>query len=75
MKRPNLWIIVIEEEETQVKGTENRLTKILDEIFPNLKKENLSKYKKNADHQRDWTRNEIYHDIIKTQKTPKTRMF
>lgn len=36
-KRPNLRIK--EEEETQVKDTENTFKKIIDESFPNLKKE------------------------------------
>lgn len=45
-------------------------------FFPNLKKENLLKYKKNAEQQRDWTRNEIYYDIINlSPKKSKTRMF
>ena len=40
MKRPNLRIIGIEEgKETHVKGSENILNKIIEEKFPNLKKE------------------------------------
>ncbi|OPX54009.1 RBD-like domain-containing protein [Oceanospirillum multiglobuliferum] len=40
MKRPNLRIIGIEEgEEYQLKGTENIFNKIIEENFPNLKKE------------------------------------
>ncbi|KAL6088433.1 hypothetical protein STEG23_022858 [Scotinomys teguina] len=40
MKRPNLRIMGIEEgEEYQLKGTENIFNKIIEENFPNLKKE------------------------------------
>ena len=40
MKRPNLRIIGIEEgEESQLKGPENIFNKIIEENFPNLKKE------------------------------------
>ncbi|KAL6084523.1 hypothetical protein STEG23_028881 [Scotinomys teguina] len=40
MKRPNIRIIRIEEgEEYQLKGTENIFNKIIEENFPNLKKE------------------------------------
>jgi hypothetical protein len=40
MKRSNLTIIIIEEnEDFQLKGPENVLNKIIEENFPNLKKE------------------------------------
>ena len=40
MKRTNIQIIQIEErKETQVKGTENIFNKIIEENFPNLKKD------------------------------------
>ena len=40
MKRPNLRIIRIEEnEDSQLKGPENVFNKIIEENFPNLKKE------------------------------------
>jgi hypothetical protein len=40
MKRPNLRIIGIEEcEESQLQGPENIFNKIIEENFPNLKKE------------------------------------
>ena len=40
MKRPNLRIIGIEEnEDSQLKGPENVFNKIIEENFPNLKKE------------------------------------
>ena len=39
MKRPNLRIIGAEEGELQLKGPENVFSKIIDEYFPNLKKD------------------------------------
>ena len=40
MKRPNLRIIRVEEgEELELKGTENIFNKIIEENFPNLKKD------------------------------------
>ena len=46
MKRLNSRIIGIEEgEEAQNKGTEKIFNKIIDKIFPNLKKEKPTKYK------------------------------
>ena len=40
MRRPNLRIIGVEEgEEVQFKGTENIVNKIIEENFPNLKKD------------------------------------
>ena len=39
VKRPNLRIIGVEEEDLQLKGPENIFTKINEENFPNLKKD------------------------------------
>ena len=40
MKKPNLRIIGVEEgEDLQLKGPENIFTKIIEENFPNLKKD------------------------------------
>ena len=39
MKRSNLRIVVEEKEESQLKGPENIFNKIIEEKFPNLKKE------------------------------------
>ena len=39
MKRLNLRMIEIEEEFQQLKGTENIFNKIIEENFPNLKKD------------------------------------
>ena len=39
IKRPNLRIIGIEEGEVQLKSTENIFNKIIEESFPNLKKD------------------------------------
>jgi hypothetical protein len=60
IKRPNLRIMVIEEEEGQAKGIRNILNKIITENFPNLEK----RYKKPPGHQIDLTKIEIPHDIL-----------
>ena len=39
MKRPNLRLLGTEGKESQFKGTENIFNKIIEEKFPNLKKE------------------------------------
>jgi hypothetical protein len=39
MKRPNLRILRIENKYSQLKGPENVFNKIIEENFPNLKKE------------------------------------
>ena len=40
MRRPNLWIIGVDEnEDFQLKGPANIFNKIIEENFPNLKKE------------------------------------
>ncbi|MBV2134755.1 hypothetical protein KRX52_18445, partial [Pseudomonas sp. MAP12] len=69
MKRPNLRIIGIEEgEETQLKGAENIFNKIIEENFPNLKKDMPMKVQEayrmpnRVDHKRKSPR----HIIIKT---------
>ena len=58
MRRPNLWIIDIEEsKDFQVKGPVNIFNKIIKENFPNQKKEmdmNLQEAYKTP----DWTRKE-----------------
>ncbi|KAL6079788.1 hypothetical protein STEG23_023429 [Scotinomys teguina] len=54
MKGPNIRIIGIEEgEEYQLKGTENIFNKIIEENFPNLKRNHPSRYKKLIEHQTD----------------------
>ena len=59
MKRPNLRIIGIEEnEESQFKGPENVFNKIIEENFPNIKKEMYIRYKKPIEHQINGTRKE-----------------
>jgi hypothetical protein len=51
MRRTNLWIIGADEnEDFQLKGTENIFNKIIEENFPNLKKEMPTEL------QIDWTR-------------------
>ena len=47
MKRPNLQIIGIDEnEDSQLKGLKNIFNKIIEENFPNLKKEMAIKVQK-----------------------------
>ena len=58
MRRPNLRIIATEEsEDSQIKGSVNIFNKIIDENFPNLKKERPIIMQKPTGHQIDWTRN------------------
>ena len=59
MRRPNLQIIGVDEnEDFQLKGPANIFNKIIEENFPNLKKE-MPMNKKPTDLQIDWTRKEI----------------
>ena len=61
--RPNLRIIGIDEnEDFQLKGLANIFNKIIEENFPNLKKEHTRTYKKPTELQIDWTRKEISPD-------------
>jgi hypothetical protein len=54
MKSSNLKIIGIEEDEdAKLKGPENIFNKIIEENFPNLKKEMAIMYKKPKEHQID----------------------
>ena len=60
MRRPNPQIIGIEEsEDMQLKGPVNIFNKIIEENFPNLKKEMPMNIKKPIELQIDWTRKEI----------------
>ena len=69
MRRPNLRIIGIEEsEDSQLKGLVNILNKIIEENFPNLKKE-MSKNIEEAYRTPNWLdqiRNFFHHIIITT---------
>ena len=61
MRRQNLRIIGIEEsEDSQLKGPVNIFNKIIEENFPNLKKEMSITYKKPTELQIDWIRKEIH---------------
>lgn len=74
MKRKNLRIIGIEEgEETQVKGTENILNKIIEENIPNLMKEIVIKVQKayRTLNRLDQKRKSLWHIIIKTANIQK----
>jgi hypothetical protein len=60
MRRPNLQIIGIDEnEDLQIKGTINIFNKIIEENFPNLKKEMPMNTQEAYKTQIDWTRKEI----------------
>ena len=76
MKIPNLRIIGVEGKE----NPENIFNKIIEENFPNLKKECLSRYKKVMEHQVDWIRNynsmphnNLYSKHTEQRKTIKSR--
>ena len=69
MKRPNLRIIRIEEnEDSQLKGPENVFNKIIEENFPNLKKEMAIKVQEayRTPNKWDQKRKSSHHIIIKT---------
>jgi hypothetical protein len=69
MKRPNLRIIGIEEnEDSQFKGPENIFNKIIEENFPNLKKEMTIKVQEayRTPNKWDQKRQSFHHIIIKT---------
>ena len=69
MKRPNLNIIRIEEnEDSQLKGLENVFNKIIEENFPNLKKEMIIKVQESYRTPNKWDqkRKSSCHPIIKT---------
>ena len=69
MRRPNLRIIGVDEnEDFQLKGPENIFNKIIEENFPNLKKEmpmNIQEAYRTPN-KLDQKRNSSYHIIIKT---------
>jgi hypothetical protein len=57
MRRPNIRIIGIDENEGfQIKELANIFNKIIEENFPNLKKEMLKTYKKPTELKIDWTK-------------------
>jgi hypothetical protein len=65
MRRPNLWIIgVYKNEDFQLKGPANIFNKIIEENFPNLKKE-MPMNKQEA-YRLDQKRNSSQHIIIRT---------
>ena len=69
MKRPNLRIIGIEEcEDSQLKGPVNIFNKIIEENFPNLKKEMPMNIKEayRSPNTLDHKRHSCHHIIIKT---------
>jgi hypothetical protein len=70
MRRPNLWIIGIEESgDSQLKGPVNIFNKIIEENFPNLKKVIHMNIQEAYTTPNRWTRkkNSSCHRIIKHQ--------
>jgi hypothetical protein len=66
IRRPNLWIIGVDEnEDFQFKGPVNIFNKIIEEKFPDLKKE-MTMNKKPTGLQIDQKRNSSQHIIIRT---------
>jgi hypothetical protein len=60
MRRPNLRIIGVDEnEDSQLKGPANIFNRIIEENFPNLKKEMTMNIQETYRLQIDWTRKEI----------------
>jgi hypothetical protein len=72
VKRQNLRIIGVEEsEESHLKGPVNIFNKIIEESFPNLKKEMLMSTQEayRTPNRLDQKRSSSYHIIIKTPNT------
>ena len=71
MRRPNLWIIGVDENEDSQKGPANIFNKIIEENFPNLKREmpmNIQEAYRTPNRLDD-KRNSSHHIIIKTPNT------
>ena len=68
LKGPKLRIIGVEEETTQVEGTENIFNKIVEGNFPNLKKELHIKVQEagRTSNKLNWKRKSQCHIIIRT---------
>jgi hypothetical protein len=76
MRRPNLSKIGIEEsEDSQLKGSGNIFNKIIEENFPNLKKDMLINIQEThrTPNSLDQKRNSSCHIIIKTPNAQKQR--
>jgi hypothetical protein len=56
IKRPNLRIMGIEEEEVQAKGIRNIFNKMITENFPNLEKVLHIQYRNSPEHQTNLTK-------------------
>lgn len=76
MKRPNLRLIGIEGVESQLKGQENIFSKIIEERFPNLKKNMPTKVQEAYRTQIDWRRKKILlpHNSQNTKHTEQRRV-
>ena len=71
VKRPNLRIIGVEEgEDLQLKGPENIFTKIIEENFPNLKKDIPMKV--HIEHRIDWIKKKSIPSPYNNQTTKHT---
>jgi hypothetical protein len=71
-RRPNLRISIGESEDSQLKGVVNIFNKIMEENFPNLKKEmpmNIQEAYRTPNRVLDQKRNSSHHIIIKTPNT------
>ena len=69
MRRPNLWIIGVDEnEDFQLNGPANIFNKIIEENFPNLKKEMTMNIQEpyRTPNRLDQKRNSFQHIIIRT---------
>jgi hypothetical protein len=78
MRRPNLRIIGIEEsKDSQHKGPVNIVNKIIEENFPNLKKEMAMNTQEayRTPNRLDQKRNFSSHKIIKTQDAQKKKEY
>jgi hypothetical protein len=64
IKRSNLRIMSIEEEEVQAKGICKIFNKIITENFPNLQKTMSIQVQDAPRHQTDFTKIELPHDIL-----------
>jgi hypothetical protein len=64
IKRPNLRIMGIEEEEMQAKGMHNIFNKIITEKSPNLEKSMLIQMQRPPENQTDQTKIELPHGIL-----------
>jgi hypothetical protein len=68
IKRPNLRIMGIEEEEVQAKGIHNIFNKIIQKTSQIYRKLYPLRYRKPLGHHTDLTKIELHHDILLKQQ-------